>query len=175
VLVETVGVGQVEVEVAAATDTTVVVLNPGWGDAIQANKAGLLENADVFVVNKADRAGVDDTVRDLVQMLELSRARAWTPPIVETVAVDGSGVDDLFDAIEAHRAHVSADGGLGDRRRARVRDELRAIVLARLAERAAAVCDDREFDELVGRIQARAVDPYTAAEELLHHGREREA
>jgi LAO/AO transport system kinase len=172
VLVETVGVGQVEVEIAGAADTTVVVVNPGWGDGVQANKAGLLEIADVFVVNKADRAGVDDTVRDLVQMLELSRARAWTPPIVETVAIDGTGVDDLYDAIDSHRAHVSSDGGLDDRRRARVRDELRAIVLARLAERAAAVCGAREFDELVGQIQARAVDPYTAAEELLPHEHE---
>src|SRR5512134_4003444 len=111
VLIETVGVGQVEVDIAAAADTTVVVVTPGWGDGVQANKAGLLEIADVFVVNKADRAGVDDTVRDLQQMLELSPPRAWTPPIVRTVATDGTGIDDLHDAIVAHRAHLTSDGG----------------------------------------------------------------
>jgi LAO/AO transport system kinase len=169
VLVETVGVGQVEVEIAGAADTTVVVVNPGWGDGVQANKAGLLEIADVFVVNKADRAGVDDTVRDLQQMLELSPPRAWTPPIVQTVATDGKGIDDLLDAIVAHRTHLTSDGELDVRRRARVRDELRAIVLARLAERADEVCGASEFDDLVARIQAREVDPYAAAEVLLAH------
>ncbi len=168
VLVETVGVGQVEVEIAGATDTTIVVVNPGWGDGVQANKAGLLEIADVFVVNKADRAGVDDTVRDLTQMLELSPARAWVPPIVQTIATDGAGTDELLAAIESHRAHLDG-GGLHDRRRARVRDELRAIVLARLAERAADVCGERAFDDLVARIQARTIDPYAAADVLLQH------
>src|SRR3954447_477568 len=99
ILVETVGVGQVEVEVAAATDTTAVVVHPGWGDSVQANKAGLLEIADVFVVNKADRAGADDAERDLLQMLELGAHRAWTPPIVRTIATDGQGIDALWDAI----------------------------------------------------------------------------
>lgn len=169
VLVETVGVGQVEVEIAGAADTTVVVVNPGWGDGVQANKAGLLEIADVFVVNKADRAGVDDTVRDLVQMLELSRAQAWTPPIVETVAIDGTGIDDLHDAIVAHRDHLSESGVLDARRRDRVRDELRAIVLARLSERADELCAATTFDDLVARIEARDLDPYAAAEVLLAH------
>jgi LAO/AO transport system kinase len=171
ILVETVGVGQVEVEIAGAADTTVVVVNPRWGDAVQANKAGLLEIADVFVVNKADRAGVDDTVRDLVQMLDLSPAGTWTPPIVQTVATDGTGIDDLLDAVVAHRAHLTSDGALDDRRSARVRDELRAIVLAHLADRADRVCGDREFDALVARIQARELDPYAAAEVLLQHER----
>jgi LAO/AO transport system kinase len=169
VLVETVGVGQVEVEIAGAADTTVVVVNPGWGDGVQANKAGLLEIADVFVVNKADRAGVDDTVRDLTQMLELSPARSWSPPIVQTVATDGSGIDELFDAIDAHRAHLVEHDALDERRGARVREELRAIVLARLAERAAAVCSEDAFDELVTRIRSREIDPYAAAEVLLGH------
>jgi LAO/AO transport system kinase len=96
VIVETVGVGQVEVEIAEAADTTVVVVTPGWGDGVQANKAGLLEIADVFVVNKADRAGVDETVRDLVQMLELSPPRSWQPPIVTTVAAEDRGIDDCW-------------------------------------------------------------------------------
>ncbi len=167
VLVETVGVGQVEVEIAGAADTTVVVVNPGWGDGVQANKAGLLEIADVFVVNKADRAGVDDTVRDLVQMLDLSPERSWTPPIVSTVATDGRGIGELFDAIRSHREHLIATGELDDRRRARVRDELRAIVLARLAARAADVGGDDAFERLVERIQAREIDPYAAADVLL--------
>jgi LAO/AO transport system kinase len=170
VLVETVGVGQVEVEIAGAADTTIVVVNPGWGDGVQANKAGLLEIADVFVVNKADRAGLDDTVRDLTQMLELSPPRSWTPPIVETVATDGTGIDELFAAVEAHRAHLADDGELDRRRRTRVRDELRAIVLARLAERAGEVCGDDAFDVLAARVQAREIDPYAAAAVLL--GRE---
>src|SRR5205823_10121808 len=92
ILVETVGVGQVEVEIAGAADTTVVVVTPGWGDGVQASKAGLLEVGDVFVVNKADRPGVDATVRDLEAMLALAGARAWQPPVLPTVAVDGSGV-----------------------------------------------------------------------------------
>jgi LAO/AO transport system kinase len=167
VLVETVGVGQVEVEVADAADTTVVVVNPGWGDSVQANKAGLLEIADVFVINKADRPGVDATARDLVQMLELSAPRAWTPPVVETVATDSTGIDALHDAIQAHRAHLERDGELDRRRRARVRDELRSILVARLARAADTACDGPRFDALVARVANRELDPYRAAEELL--------
>ncbi|MBA2281329.1 MAG: methylmalonyl Co-A mutase-associated GTPase MeaB, partial [Acidimicrobiia bacterium] len=105
VLVETVGVGQVELDVAGAADTTIVVVNPGWGDGVQAAKAGLLEIADVFVVNKADRAGVDDAERDLRHMLELSARRrdGWDPPIVRTVATTGAGASELLAAITAHR------------------------------------------------------------------------
>src|SRR5919109_1709914 len=104
VLVETVGVGQVEVEVAGAADTTVVVVTPGWGDAVQANKAGLLEVADVFVVNKADRPGATETARDLEGMLDMSDSE-WKPEIVETVATRGEGIDELWAAIEKHRAY----------------------------------------------------------------------
>jgi LAO/AO transport system kinase len=167
VLVETVGVGQVEVEIVDAADTTVVVVNPGWGDGVQANKAGLLEIADVFVVNKADRPGTNDAVRDLMQMLDLSGARSWTPPIVETIAVDGSGIDELFDAIGSHRAHLEQEGRLVERRAARLADEVRAIVLDRLARRVDHVCAGPQFDELVARVAARELDPYSAAAELL--------
>src|SRR5205807_2462287 len=124
VLLETVGVGQVEVEVAGEADTTVVVVNPGWGDSVQANKAGLMEIADVFVINKADRPGVADTRRDLEQMLELSAtndgagpgpsAYGWEPPIVATVAATGEGVDDLWAELERHRAHLEASGALAE-------------------------------------------------------------
>ena len=170
VLVETVGVGQVEVEIAEAADTTVVVVNPGWGDGVQANKAGLLEIADVFVVNKADRPGVEDTVRDLMQMLDLSPRRSWTPPIVTTIATDGTGVDVLRDAIGAHREHMERDGELTRRRKARVRDEVRGIVAARLIGHAEALCTGPGFDTLVDRVERRELDPYRAAEELLPSG-----
>jgi LAO/AO transport system kinase len=167
VIIETVGVGQVEVEVAAAADTTVVVVNPGWGDAIQTHKAGLLEVADVLVVNKADRAGRDETVRDLHTMLSWSSARDWTPPVIETVATEGRGVDELWAAITAHRAHLEADDRLAPRRAARMRDELRALVTAQLGQRAAAVCEGPSFDDLVTRVVDRSVDPYTAVTSLL--------
>ena len=110
VLVETVGVGQLEVEVAAATDTTVVVVNPGWGDAIQANKAGLLEIADLFVINKADRPGAQRPGATSSRC-STSRARGeWRPPIVETVASTGEGVDDVWDEVARHRDHLGSSG-----------------------------------------------------------------
>ena len=167
VIVETVGVGQVEVEIVDAADTTVVVVTPGWGDGVQANKAGLLEIADVFVVNKADRPGTDDAVRDLRQMLELSASREWMPPIVETVATDGTGIEALFDAIGCHRAYLEAGDRLTERRAERLADELRAIVLEGLARRTDDVCSGPQFDALVARVAAREVDPYTAADEML--------
>jgi LAO/AO transport system kinase len=167
VIIETVGVGQVEVEIADAADTTIVVVNPGWGDGVQANKAGLLEIADVFVVNKADRPGADEATHDLQQMLELSGERAWRPPIVQTVATDGRGVEELWDAVGRHRAHLEADGRLVRRREERLRDELRGIVLERLARDADQVCAGDRFDALVRDIATRAVDPYTAADQLL--------
>ncbi len=166
-IVETVGVGQVEVEIASAADTTVVVVNPGWGDGVQAAKAGLLEIADVLVVNKADRPGVHETVRDLVQMLELGGERPWHPPVVEVVATAGIGIDELFDAVEAHRAFLETDGRLAARRIARLRHELRSIVHERLASRVDDVCAGSAFESLVARVAERAIDPYAAAEELL--------
>jgi len=170
VIIETVGVGQVEVEVAGAADTTVVVVNPGWGDAIQTHKAGLLEVADVLVVNKADRAGREETVRDLHTMLSWSSARDWTPPVIETVASEGRGVDELWAAVTAHRAHLEADDRLAPRRAARMREELRALVTAQLGQRAAAVCEGPSFDDLVTRVVDRSVDPYTAVTSLLDAG-----
>ncbi len=167
VIVETVGVGQVEVEIASAADTTVVVVNPGWGDGVQAAKAGLLEIADVLVVNKADRAGVNETVRDLVQMLEFGGERAWTPPVIETVATEGAGIDELFDAIERHGAFLATNGRLAARRVARLRNELRSIVHARLADQVDDLCVGSEFDNLVTRVAERSIDPYAAAAELV--------
>ena len=118
VLIETVGVGQVEVEVAGAADTTVVVVNPGWGDAVQANKAGLLEIADVFVINKADRPGADETRRDLERMLDLTAPDGWRPPVVATTAATGEGAPELWAAIGEHRQHLITTGSLEPRRAA---------------------------------------------------------
>jgi LAO/AO transport system kinase len=167
-IVETVGVGQVEVEVAGEADTTVVVVNPGWGDAVQANKAGLMEIADVFVINKADRAGVDETRRDLEQMLDLSDlGERWRPPIIAAVATEAQGIDELWQAVEAHRTHIT-DGGLLDKRRERrMRDELRHIVVQRLDERARQLCSGASYEELEADVLARRLDPWSASDQLL--------
>ena len=167
VIIETVGVGQVEVEVAGAADTTIVVVNPGWGDAVQANKAGLLEIADILVVNKADRAGRDETVHDLRNMLAWSGSGEWTPPIVETVATESRGIDDLWAAITAHRAHLESGERLAARRRARLREELRGLVAEQLGRRVNQVCAGPAFDELVARVASRDIDPHAAAAALL--------
>jgi LAO/AO transport system kinase len=168
ILVETVGVGQVEVEVAEKADTTVVVVNPGWGDSVQANKAGLMEIADVFVINKADRAGVDETRRDLEQMLDLSAlGERWRPPIVPAVATGAEGIDELWAAVEDHRAYLSATGLLAARRERRLRDELRQIVVQRLEARARELCTGASYEELESDVLARRVDPWTASDRLL--------
>jgi LAO/AO transport system kinase len=169
VLIETVGVGQVEVEVAGEADTTVVVVTPGWGDGVQAAKAGLLEIADVFVVNKADRQGLDDTRRDLQGMLELAGAAddAWTPPILSTVATTGDGVDEVVAAVRDHRAHLESTGELARRRRARLAGELRSILVARLLERVRGVERGDAFARAHEAVAAREVDPWTAADDLI--------
>jgi LAO/AO transport system kinase len=171
ILVETVGVGQVEVEVAGKADTTVVVVNPGWGDAVQANKAGLMEVADVFVINKADRAGLQETRRDLQQMLELSSETAdrpgWQVPIVATVATSGDGIEELWDAVCRHREHAAESGELERRRRFRRGEELREILARRLEARARELLGDTRWDELVTEVGAGAVDPWSAADEML--------
>jgi LAO/AO transport system kinase len=166
VVIETVGVGQVEVEVAGAADTTVVVVNPGWGDAVQANKAGLLEIADLFVINKADRPGADETRRDLERMLDLTATNGWRPPVIATVAATGEGADELWAAVADHRQHLVANDLLGPRRAARVQDELVRIVAALLHERALA-SGGPALEELSGEVEARRLDPWTAAERLL--------
>jgi LAO/AO transport system kinase len=163
VVVETVGVGQVEVEIAGAADSTVVVVTPGWGDGVQAAKAGLLEIGDVFVVNKADRDGVDATVHDLRGMLQLAGHRAWDPPIIETVATEDRGVAELLDALGAHRRHLESSGELVERREQRIADEIRALVLDRLVKRADDVCSGERFATLVRHVADGTSDPYTAA------------
>ena len=167
ILIETVGVGQVEVEVAGKADTTVVVVNPGWGDSVQANKAGLMEVADVFVINKDDRVGADETRRDLVQMLDLSAATEWRPPIVTTVATTGEGIGELWAAVDAHRTHAATSGRLEQRRTARLRDELAEIVARRLGEQARELCGEQRWAELTDAVLARQLDPWAAADEML--------
>ncbi len=166
-LVETVGVGQMEVDIASAADTTVVVTNPGWGDAMQANKAGLLEVADIFVINKADRAGVRETRRDLEQMLDLGGERDWRPPILETVAATGDGVEALWSTLEGHRAYQESTGVLAQRRRARTRSELARVLAVAVKARVDGVSGTSAYEELVERVVAGEIDPYTAADHLL--------
>ncbi|HEX6754800.1 MAG TPA: methylmalonyl Co-A mutase-associated GTPase MeaB [Mycobacteriales bacterium] len=171
VLVETVGVGQAEVQIASAADTTLVLLAPGMGDGIQAAKAGILEVADVLVVNKADRDGADQTVRDLRSMQSLggrhSEAGAWRPPIVRTVAVRGEGVDDVLAALDKHAAWLERSGEGERRRRARAAAEVEAIAVAALRERIGDVHGSAALDALAGRVLAGELDPYTAADELV--------
>jgi LAO/AO transport system kinase len=169
ILVETVGVGQVEVEIAGKADTTVVVLNPGWGDSVQANKAGLMEIADIFVINKADRKGVEETRRDIEQMLELSDLphEAWRPPIVATVGNTGEGVPALWDAIKEHRASIETSGELTKRREFRLREELREIVARRLEQRARDICTGDRWESLQSGVLNHSIDPWSAADEML--------
>ncbi len=167
VLLETVGVGQQEVAVAAATDTTIVVVNPGWGDAIQANKAGLLEIADLFVINKADRQGARETRRDLELMLDLTQLGDWRPPIIDTVASTGDGVDALWTAITEHRAHLVASGNLEAFRRERLAREFRQILLARVEDELDELMAADRFAGVVADLSSGALDPYAAADRLL--------
>jgi LAO/AO transport system kinase len=169
ILVETVGVGQVEVEIAGKADTTIVVVNPGWGDAVQANKAGLMEIADIFVINKADRKGADETRRDLEQMLDLSDLAhdAWRPPILQTTATSGEGVEELWNTVAQHREHSTTTGLLQRRRSFRLREELREIVERRLEHRAREICSGSEWDALQNKVLENQLDPWTAADDML--------
>ncbi|MET8828162.1 methylmalonyl Co-A mutase-associated GTPase MeaB [Streptomyces sp. NPDC004610] len=170
ILVETVGVGQSEVEIAAQADTSVVLLAPGMGDGVQAAKAGILEIGDVYVVNKADRDGADATARELNHMLGLGEARGpgdWRPPIVKTVAARGEGVEEVVEALEKHRAWMAERGVLAARRRARAAGEVETIAVTALRERIADLRGDRRLGVLAERIVAGELDPYGAADELV--------
>jgi GTPase len=169
ILVETVGVGQSEVEIAGLADTTLVLLAPGMGDGIQAAKAGILEIGDIYVVNKADRDGAEQVRRDLRSMLALAeRAEgAWKPPIVLTVAQRAEGLPDVVEAIEKHREWMASSGELERRRTRRARDEIEAIALTALRARWGDVHGRSELDELAAAVVAGKSDPYAAADELL--------
>ncbi len=190
ILIETVGAGQSEVEIARTADTVLVVEAPGLGDEVQAIKAGILEIADVLVVNKADRDGADNTVRALQAMLDLGtaprtlrhhgqtmqipdstptddRTAGWRPPIVQTVATEGKGLPELVEAINRHREHLESSDEGKARRRLRAATELETILrdtlLAQLMQQVGRV----ELNGLVDRVAAREIDPYTAARRLI--------
>ncbi|MFZ0324362.1 MAG: methylmalonyl Co-A mutase-associated GTPase MeaB [Actinomycetes bacterium] len=171
VLIETVGVGQSEVEVAALADTTVVLLAPGMGDAIQAAKAGILEVGDVFAVNKADRDGADVTVRELRSMLALGRDSSaperlsWRPPIVKTVASTGEGIDGLVAAIDDHDAWLEATGGRAQRRRQRAEAEIEALAVEQTRRLLRSAAGSRMAD-LADAVAQGRLDPYSAADRL---------
>ena len=169
ILVETVGVGQSEVEIAGMADTTMVLMAPGMGDGIQAAKAGILEIGDLYVVNKADRDGADQVRRDLRSMLALAERPegAWKPPIVKTVAHRGEGLDELAAEIDRHRAWLESSGELERRRRRRARDEIEAIAVTALRRRWGDVHGRSELDDLAAAVVAGETDPYAAADELL--------
>jgi LAO/AO transport system kinase len=169
ILVETVGVGQSEVEIAAMADTTVVLLAPGMGDAIQAAKAGILEIGDLYVINKSDRDGADQVRRELRSMLALAERPegAWRPEIVKTVASKGEGVDEVVAAIERHREHLTSSGDLDRRRLRRTRDEIEAIAVTALREQWRGVHENAALDELAAEVVAGDSDPYAAADLLL--------
>lgn len=182
ILVETVGVGQSEVEVTSLVDTTLVLLAPGTGDGVQAAKAGILEVADVFVVNKADRDGADQTVRDLEHMISLGRRElgcreqlgrreqdgaSWRPPIVRTVASKGEGADDVVDAIEQHRSWMVSGGELDTRRTRRAAAEIEAIALGHLRSKLGDLRRGDALPDLAIRVVAGELDPYRAADHLV--------
>jgi LAO/AO transport system kinase len=168
IMVETVGVGQDEVEIARAADSTVVVGVPNLGDDIQAIKAGILEIADVLVVNKADLAGADRLVAELRGMLQLGTPRSdWSPPIVQTVATEGSGVGELVDRLGEHRAHLEASGTWRMRRAESARRQVRAIVEDRVQRRFESVTAGDAWQARFASIAAREEDPYSVAEEVL--------
>lgn len=168
ILLETVGVGQSEVEIAGLADTTVVLLAPGMGDGIQAAKAGILEIGDVYVVNKADRDGAHQVVRELRTMLSLAAdSPSWRPPIVSTVAQTGDGIPDVVAAIERHSAALESSGELTERRLARARDEIEAIALTSLRERFSGLHGHSDLDRLAAAVADRTLDSYAAADQLL--------
>jgi LAO/AO transport system ATPase len=171
VLVETVGVGQAEVEIASLADTTLLVLAPGMGDGIQAAKAGIIEIADVFVVNKADRDGADQVARDLRYMQSLggrhSEAGAWRPPIVKTVAARAEGIDTVLEAIDKHRSWMQNHGELARRRTARAATEIEAIALGQVRARFGDVHGSAALGAAAARVVAGETDPYAAADGLV--------
>ena len=169
ILVETVGVGQAEVEVASLADTTVVLLAPGMGDAIQAVKAGILEIADVFVVNKADRPGADAAYRDIQGMLSLGeRAPSdWRPLVLRATAIKGEGVEDVVSAIGKHRDWLEKNGELRKSRERRAAVEVEAIALGTLRARIGNLRDGTALSELAFRVAAGEIDPYAAADDLI--------
>jgi LAO/AO transport system kinase len=168
VCVETVGVGQAEVEIASLADSTLVIVAPGMGDSIQAAKAGILEIADIFVVNKADLPGSHEVVRDLRNMLAMARYEqgAWRPPIVSVSAASGDGIDELIARLDEHWEWLAESGSLERRRIARAREEISAIAVAGIRQRLGGLPGESRLDELSALVAVGKLDPYSAADEL---------
>ena len=167
ILIETVGVGQAEVAIASLADSVVVLLAPGMGDAVQAAKAGILEVADLFVVNKADKPDAQQVVRDLRNMLALGAdEKGWKPPIISTTATTGEGLAELVTRLEDHWAWLAQSGELKRRRHARAREEITALAFAALRDHVAR----SGLDELAARVADGTLDPFQAAEDLLARG-----
>ncbi|HEX5522123.1 MAG TPA: methylmalonyl Co-A mutase-associated GTPase MeaB [Pedococcus sp.] len=170
ILVETVGVGQSEVEVASLADTTIVLLAPGMGDGIQAAKAGILEIGDLFVVNKADREGADATVRDIRHMISLGDRTVpglWRPPVVKTVAAQGQGIEEVMEALDKHVAWMEKTGTLRQRRVRRAGDEIESIALQQLRARMGDLRHGNGVDELAAAVVDGKPDPYAAADQVV--------
>jgi len=169
ILVETVGVGQSEVEVAGLADTTLVMLAPGMGDGIQAAKAGILEIGDIYLINKADRDGADQVRRDLRSMLALADrpGGAWRPPIIKTVAARAEGVPDVVSKLQEHLTWMRGNGELTRRRTRRARDEIETIAVTAMRSRFADVHGDQRLDDLANSVVERRFDPFTAADSLV--------
>jgi LAO/AO transport system kinase len=170
ILVETVGVGQSEVEVAGLADTTIVLLAPGMGDGIQAAKAGILEIGDLFVVNKADRDGADATVRDIRHMISLgdrTEPNLWRPPVLKTVAQQGQGIDEVIEAIEKHTAWMEESGAMRERRIRRAGDEIESIALQALRAKMGDLRHGNGVDELAAAVVDGTTDPYAAADQIV--------
>jgi len=174
ILVETVGVGQDEVDVVRSAHTTVIVVIPGMGDDIQAIKAGILEVGDIFLINKSDREGTDKTLNELRLMIEMDQGKhdkgLWKPPIIKVEAISDKGVDDFLDAVDEHARYLeSSEGGLKSRRSPdRVRQEMVEMIKARLFEEVLdKLTETGEFDRAVDDIVKGAIDPYSACENLI--------
>ncbi len=168
VLLETVGVGQAEIDVIDHADTVVLVLMPGSGDSIQALKAGVMEIPDIIVVNKADHPMTDTMVREIRSVLSLAPQRGWRVPIIKTEAARGIGVEELLEQLDAHRAYIEEEGTLSERRKRNLRNEVLAICTARmrraLEER---LSEDEGFQALLDEVVARRLDPASAATQVL--------
>jgi LAO/AO transport system kinase len=164
ILVETVGVGQSEVDIASSADTTIVVVTAGWGDAVQTAKAGFLEVADIFVVNKADRGGADATSKDIEGMLDIGPDTLWRPPVIQTVASEGESISVVADAVRQHRQFLVSSDELGQRRRRRAANEL-AMALRASIDQSMGV--SAPGSGLIDEISLRRTDPWTAADRLL--------
>jgi LAO/AO transport system kinase len=174
VVVETVGAGQAEVDIARTAHTTIVIEAPGLGDDVQALKAGLLEVADILVVNKADRPGASQTTRALQVTLEMGHSGAdseeWQPPVLQTVALDGTGVEAVLDAADSHRACLEQTGLMARRERDRAQVDLMRLLERELVDRLTHRVGVAALEKWVDRIVARESDPYTAVEKLLDEG-----